>query len=124
MTGRLDAEHAHDSNYVYVIGSDKLSSELKQVNEQANAACCGLKLDYRFDAPDDPNKFYYRSDHYNFAKKNIPVIFYFNGVHDDYHKATDTIDKIIFSKVHKIAHLVFTTTWHLANQANRLPLNK
>ncbi len=124
MTGRLDADHAKDSNYVYVIGSDKLSDELKQVNEQANTSCCGLKLDYKFDASDDPNKFYYRSDHYNFAKKNIPVIFYFNGVHEDYHQSTDTIDKIVFSKVHKIAQLVFTTTWNLANQPSRLKLNK
>jgi Zn-dependent M28 family amino/carboxypeptidase len=124
MTGRLDADHAKDSNYVYVIGSDKLSDELKQVNEQANSSCCGLKLDYKFDAPDDPNKFYYRSDHYNFAKKNIPVIFYFNGVHEDYHQSTDTIDKIVFSKVLKIAQLVFTTTWNLANQSSRLKLDK
>ena len=122
MTGRLDLEHAKDSNYVYVIGSDKLSDDLKSINEKANTDCCGLKLDYKFDAPDDPNKFYYRSDHYNFAKNNIPVIFYFNGVHEDYHKSTDTIDKIIFSKVHKIANLVYYTTWDLANRTERIKL--
>lgn len=124
MTGRLDADHAKDSNYVYVIGSDKLSDDLKMVSEQANSACCNIKLDYRFDAPDDPNKFYYRSDHYNFAKNNVPVIFYFNGVHEDYHKSTDTIDKIIFSKVNKIAQLVFVTAWEIANRTNRIHLRK
>ncbi len=77
-----------------------------------------------YDDPDDPNKFYYRSDHYNFAKNNIPVIFYFSGVHADYHKPTDTIDKIEFDKMEKITRLVFLTAWDLAFKENRLKLKE
>ena len=82
------------------------------------------RLDYRFNEADDPNRYYYRSDHYNFAKNNIPVIFYFNGVHEDYHKATDTIEKIDFEKIQTITRLVFLTAWELANRDERIQLNK
>ena len=80
-------------------------------------------MDYEFNTTKDPNRYYYRSDHYNFAKNNIPVIFYFNGVHEDYHKETDTVDKIIFSKMEKITRLVFHTAWDLANRNERIQLN-
>ncbi|QCR23870.1 M28 family peptidase [Pontibacter sp. SGAir0037] len=122
MIGRMDYDHEkqNDSNYIYVIGSDKLSSELHQINEEANQKYVNLKLDYTFNDENDPNRFYYRSDHYNFAKKGIPIIFYFNGVHDDYHKATDTVDKIIFESAEKVARLAFHTAWELANRENRI----
>ena len=101
-----------------------LSQELHDISEQVNEEFIGLDLDYTFNAEDDPNRYYYRSDHYNFAKNNIPVIFYFNGVHEDYHKTTDTIDKIDFEKVKKIARLVFLTAWELANRDERILLNE
>jgi Zn-dependent M28 family amino/carboxypeptidase len=79
-----------------------------------------MVLYYTYNDENDPNRFYYRSDHYNFAKNNIPIIFYFNGTHADYHKPTDTIEKINFKKMHKIARLVYFTTWEIANQESKI----
>lgn len=123
MIGRLDEKHADNENYIYIIGSNMLSNDLHEINEKANATYTQLELDYEFNTTKDPNRYYYRSDHYNFAKNNIPVIFYFNGVHEDYHKETDTVDKIIFSKMEKITRLVFHTAWDLANRTKRIQLN-
>ncbi len=125
MVGRIDYEYqdAENQNYVYVIGSEMLSSHLKVINEYNNITYTNLILDYRYDAEDDPNRFYYRSDHYNFAKHNIPVIFFFNGVHDDYHQPTDTVDKIEFDLMEKRARLIFHTSWDLANREERTPVD-
>ncbi|MBX0334917.1 M28 family peptidase [Pontibacter sp. HSC-14F20] len=122
MIGRMDfdAEKTNDQNYIYVIGADKLSSELHKINEEVNQKHVGLRLDYKFNDENDPNRFYYRSDHYNFAKHGIPIVFYFNGVHADYHKSTDTVDKILFEKAEKAARLAFHVTWELANRDNRI----
>ena len=87
-----------------------------------NSEFTNLKIDYTFNEEDDPNRFFFRSDHYNFAKKNIPVIFYFNGTHDDYHKPTDTPDKINYTMLSKRSKLIFFTAWKLANQENRIKL--
>lgn len=126
MVGRIDYEYqdAENKDYVYVIGSEMLSSQLKTINEYNNITHTDLILDYRYDAEDDPNRFYYRSDHYNFAKHNIPVIFFFNGVHDDYHQHTDTVDKIEFPLMTKRAKLIFHTAWDLANRMNRTPVDR
>ena len=122
MIGRMDTEHekTNDSNYIYVIGADKLSSELHQINEEANQKHVNLKLDYKYNDENDPNRFYYRSDHYNFAKHGIPIIFYFNGVHKDYHQPSDEVDKILFDSAEKVARLAFHVTWELANRDNRI----
>jgi hypothetical protein len=120
MVGRTDPEHEGKADYVYVIGSDKLASELKTINETQNKKYTQLDLDYRFDDPADPNRFYYRSDHYNFAVKKVPVAFFFNGVHADYHEPTDDIEKIQFDKMEKRARLVFHTAWELANREQRI----
>jgi len=120
MIGRLDTIQRNTTEYTYIIGSDKLSKGLHEVNEIANKFCCNLQLDYKYNDPSDRLKLYYRSDHYNFAKNNIPVIFYFTGLHPDYHKPTDTIDKIDFDKTAKIAKLVFNTAWELANRKERI----
>jgi len=123
MIGRIDYNH-DTSNYVYLIGSDMLSKELHDISEKINKEYIGLDLDYTFNSEEDPNRYYYRSDHYNFAKNNIPVIFYFNGLHEDYHKPTDTIEKIDFKKIEKITRLIFLTAWELANRDERIKLNK
>jgi Zn-dependent M28 family amino/carboxypeptidase len=125
MVGRIDYEYqkAENKDYIYVIGSEMLSSHLKKINEYNNITYTNLILDYRYDAEDDPNRFYYRSDHYNFAKFNIPVIFFFNGVHDDYHQVTDTVDKIEFPLMTKRAQLIFHTAWDLANRDQRTPVD-
>lgn len=119
MVGRSDKEN-EGKDYVYVIGSEMLSSELKKINEAANNSQTKLELNYKYDDPKDPMRLYYRSDHYNFAKNNIPVIFYFNGVHEDYHKPTDTPDKINYDLLQKRTRLVFSTAWELANREQRI----
>ena len=120
MIGRIDAAHAGNPNYIYVIGSDRLSTELHRINEDVNQRFTKLDLDYKYNAPDDPNRFYERSDHYNFAERGIPAIFYFNGTHADYHKPTDTADKIDFDALAKRAQLAFCTAWDIANRTTRI----
>jgi hypothetical protein len=120
MIGRVDEAHKDNEKYVYLIGSDRLSMDLHNLSESVNKQTSNLILDYTFNAEDDPNQFYYRSDHYNFAKNNIPVIFYFSGVHEDYHKPGDDPEKILYDKMCSIAQLVFSTAWEIANQPERL----
>jgi len=124
MIGRMDEFHKNDSNYVYLIGADKLSTDLHNISEYSNKKYVNLDLDYTFNDPNDPNRFYYRSDHYNFAKKNIPSIFYFSGVHEDYHKPTDTMEKLVYEKIEKITKLIFYTAWELSNAQNRPRVDK
>jgi hypothetical protein len=120
MVGRVDEKYTDNPNYIYVIGSDRLSTDLHKLNEAANKKYAGLTLDYTYNSEQDPNRFYFRSDHYNFAKKGVPAIFFFNGVHGDYHKTTDTVDKINFEKMEKVGRLIFHTTWEIANREDRL----
>lgn len=119
MIGRKDDAH-EDGNYVYLIGSDKLSTDLHKISEECNRTYTKMGLDYTYNDPKDPNRFYYRSDHYNFAKHGIPVIFYFSGVHEDYHKPGDDVEKILFDKMAVIGQLIFHTAWDVANRPNRL----
>jgi Zn-dependent M28 family amino/carboxypeptidase len=124
MDGRIDTSYINrDSNYVFVIGSKRLSTELDSLLVSADSESVKIKLDYSFDSDNDPNQFYYRSDHYNFAKKDIPVIFFFDGNHPDYHKPTDTSDKIDFPILEERAKLIFMTGWKVANLDWRLRLN-
>ncbi|PRX41929.1 Peptidase family M28 [Salegentibacter salegens] len=124
MIGRIDKEHEGNDNYIYLIGSDKLSTDLHELSENVNSEYMNMDLDYTYNDENDPNRFYYRSDHYNFAKNNIPVIFYFNGVHPDYHKPTDTAEKIEYEALKKRAQLVFLTAWEIANRDERLVVDK
>ncbi|RYE33857.1 MAG: M28 family peptidase [Sphingobacteriaceae bacterium] len=122
MIGRVGEEYKgkpDSADYIYVIGSSKLSSTLHDVSEKTNQIYTKMKLDYKYDDPKDPNRFYYRSDHYNFAKHNVPIIFYFNGVHEDYHRPGDEVSKINFPALAKRAQLVFYTGWDLANRDKR-----
>jgi Zn-dependent M28 family amino/carboxypeptidase len=119
MIGRVDEAHKNNPDYIYLIGSDKLSTELHEISEEANSKYANIDLDYTYNDENDPNRFYYRSDHYNFAKFDIPIIFYFNGVHEDYHKPTDTADKIDYEVLEKRAKLVFFTAWEIANRDER-----
>ena len=123
MIGRDDAANRGKS-YVYVIGSEMLSSELKIINEAANKKTHNLELNYKYDDPNDPDRLYYRSDHYNFAKQGIPVGFYFDGIHEDYHPPTDDAEKIDFNLLQKRTQLIFTTAWELANRNSRIVVDK
>ena len=122
MIGRSDPERKKgDSlNYVYVVGDDKLSSDLRPISEAANKKYTKMELDYKFNDPKDPMRIYFRSDHYNFAKNGVPIIFYFNGTHADYHRPTDTPDKINYPLLAKRAQLVFYTAWEMANRNQML----
>ena len=124
MIGRIDPDKKDNPDYLYLIGSNKISQELQDISTDVNNKYIHLELDYKYDDPNDPNRFYYRSDHYNFAKNNVPIIFYFNGVHEDYHKMTDTPDKIEYDLMAKRAKLIFLTAWEIANRDQRIALNK
>lgn len=124
MIGRRGYKKEDNDNYVYLIGSDKLSTELHELSEAVNEKYLQMELDYTYNDENDPNRFYYRSDHYNFAKNNIPIIFYFNGVHDDYHKPTDTPDKIDYELLEKRTKLIFLTAWEIANREKRPVVDK
>lgn len=123
MIGRVDNLHK-DNNYVYVIGADRLSSELHTINEEMNRKYVNLKLDYKYDDRNDPWQIYYRSDHYNFAKHGIPSVFFFNGLHSDYHQPTDTHDKIDFEAMTKRTKLIFALAWELANRSERIKVDR
>jgi hypothetical protein len=122
MIGRIDPNRkiGDSTNYVYVVGDDKLSSNLKPISESANKKYTKLELDYKFNDPNDPERIYYRSDHFNFARKGVPIIFYFDGIHHDYHRPTDTPDKINYDIMAKRARLVFYTAWDMANRNDML----
>ncbi len=124
MIGRTDSAHEDNPNYVYIIGDDRLSSELRGINEKANNTYHKMELDYKYNNDADPNKYYSRSDHYNFAKNGVPIIFYFNGTHADYHKPSDTLNKINFGKLMFTTKLAFFTGWDIANRAERLKVDK
>lgn len=124
MIGRRDEAHADSNNYIYLIGSDYLSTDLFNVCESVNTKYTKLNLDYKYNDRKDKNRFYYRSDHYNFAKNGIPSVFLFNGVHADYHKKTDEVDKIEFDALAKRAQLAFAIAWEVANRDERLVVDK
>lgn len=122
MIGRVDKKYSelNNSNYVYVIGSDKISTQLDSVMKVANKESVNLHLDYTYNDDKDPNQFYRRSDHYNFAKNGIPVVFFFTGEHEDYHRPTDTVEKILFDRMERIVRLMYYTGWKLADMKGHL----
>lgn len=120
MVGRRDPQHKDSAPYVYVIGADKLSKELNTLSETTNKTYTNLIFDYTYNDQNHPDRLYYRSDHWNFAKKNIPIIFYFDGIHEDYHKPSDEVDKIEFDLLAKRAQCVFYTAWEIANREQRI----
>ena len=133
MIGRIDNLHEDNPNYMYLIGSDILSQDLHDVSEAMNQKYVNLDLDYRYNDPTTKvfergrfrqNNYYYRSDHYNFAKNDVPVIFYFNGTHADYHAPTDTVEKIEYELLEKRTRLIFYTAWEIVNRDSRLQLKE
>ena len=125
MIGRTDPKRvSNNDNYIYLIGTDRLSSMLHETSELVNNRTVNLELDYRFNAWDDPNRFYERSDHWHFARNNIPVIFYFSGTHEDYHQPTDTAEKIRYDLLTKRTRLIFHTAWEIANMDERIEIDE
>ena len=126
MVGRKDPNRktGDNNNYVYVIGHDKLSTDLPTINEGVNNLYTKLEFDYKYDDPNDEERIYYRSDHYNFARKGVPILFFFDGIHEDYHKTTDTVDKINFDLYTKRVQMIFYTAWVIANKNEMLVRDK
>jgi len=124
--GDTDPRDAHltDKDSIYIIGADKLSTELNKLNEETNLDTARLKFDYTYNDERHPERFYYRSDHYNYAKHGIPIIFYFTGVHRDYHRPSDVVEKIDFEKMERIDRMIFATGWRVANLDHRLVVDK
>jgi Zn-dependent M28 family amino/carboxypeptidase len=118
MVGREDTES------IYSIGSGKLSTELYELVERVNSETVRFELDYTFDEPNDPNRYYYRSDHYNYAKQNIPIVFFYDHMTEDYHKPTDDVDKINFEKLERISTLITELALRIANLDHKLKLDK
>lgn len=113
-----------DKDSIYIIGADKLSTELNKLNEETNLDTARLKFDYLYNDERNPERFYYRSDHYNYARHGIPIIFYFTGVHRDYHRPSDVVEKIDFEKMERIDRMIFATGWRVANLDHRLVVDK
>jgi hypothetical protein len=111
-------------NEIYVIGSKMMSTELGELSERVNQSYLNLNFNYRYDDPKDTNQFFFRSDHFNYARKGIPIIFYFDGEHEDYHRPTDSPDKIDYQKMEKVTRTIFMTMWELANNASRPRVDK
>jgi peptidase M28-like protein len=111
-------------NEIYVIGSKIMSTDLGELSEAVNKSFLNLKFNYKYDAPNDPERLFYRSDHFNYARRGIPIIFYFDGVHEDYHMPTDSADKIDYEKMTKVARTIFATMWKLANAPSRPKVDK
>lgn len=120
MIGRTDFKHKETDEYIYLIGANRHSTELPYIAEKANEFSSQLDLNYHYNEENESNRYYYRSDHYNFALKDIPVLFFFNGEHEDYHKPTDTEDKINYQLLAKRTQFIFTTAWYLANMNHYL----
>lgn len=123
MIGRNDEENYNGKDYVCLVGSDKLSTELHEISEMANETYTNLELNYVYNDENHPEQIYYRSDHWNFAKNGIPVIFYTTGSHDDYHKETDTVEKIEREVYLQRTRLVFYTAWELVNRDQRIAVD-
>ncbi|HNP33489.1 MAG TPA: M28 family metallopeptidase [Flavobacterium sp.] len=124
MIGRRDDLHQKTNKYVYLIGSDYLSSDLYNICEEVNKKYKFLEIDYKYNDKNDPERFYYRSDHYNFAKNGVPVVFLFNGTHEDYHKATDEVSKIEFDALTTRTKYAFAIAWEIANRDKKLVVDK
>ncbi|MBM3459657.1 MAG: M20/M25/M40 family metallo-hydrolase [Armatimonadetes bacterium] len=106
-------------NHIYVIGSKMMSDDLGALSEQVNSSYLKLEFDYRYDDPKDPNRFFFRSDHINYARKGIPIIFYFDGVHEDYHRVSDHADRLDYRKLERVTRTICATAVAIGNAALR-----
>ena len=109
---------------IFLIGSRMMSTELGELSDNVNKGFLNLSFNFKYDDPNDPEQFFYRSDHYNYAKKGVPIIFYMDGSHADYHEVTDSIEKINFESMEKVARTILATGWELANRPTRPKVDK
>lgn len=111
-------------NEIFVIGSKKMSTELGALSESLNKSFLNLGFDYKYDDPNDPEGLFFRSDHFNYARKGVPIIFYTDGLHEDYHKPSDSVDKIDFAQMEKVTRTIFAMAWELSNRPTRPVVDK
>jgi Zn-dependent M28 family amino/carboxypeptidase len=111
-------------NEIYVIGAKMMSTELGELSDRVNSSYLNLTYNTKYDDPKDPNQFFFRSDHFNYARKGIPIIFYFDGEHEDYHRPGDEVSKIDYQKMERVARTIFMTGWEVANLAARPKVDK
>jgi Zn-dependent M28 family amino/carboxypeptidase len=131
MIGRTKKEDDKPANQplpkpgeIYLIGSKMMSTELGELSESVNKSYMNLAFNYKYDDPKDPEQFFYRSDHYNYARKGIPIIFYMDGSHEDYHRPSDSVEKIDYQNMEKVTRTIYATAWELANRATRPRVDK
>ncbi len=131
MIGRTRKENGILANHslpkpgeIYLVGSKMMSTELGELSESVNKSYLNLAFNYKYDDPSDSEQFFYRSDHYNYARKGIPIIFYMTGVHEDYHRPSDSVEKIDYQNMEKVARTIYATAWELANRATRPRIDK
>ncbi|MEO5858552.1 MAG: M28 family peptidase [Pyrinomonadaceae bacterium] len=109
---------------IYLIGSRMMSTELGDLSDSLNKSFLNLKFNFRYDDPNDPEQFFYRSDHFNYARRGVPIIFYMDGSHADYHQVTDSVEKINFGSMEKVVKTIYATGWELSNRAVRPKVDK
>ncbi|MEX2351073.1 MAG: M28 family peptidase [Balneolaceae bacterium] len=121
MIGRSDPENIEqgDTDYIYIIGGEIISSGLDRLVHRANDMSVGMRLSYRYNDLNDPNQFYRRSDHWNFGRLGVPFVFFFSGVHEDYHRPSDSIDKVDIPKLVRTTSLIYASTILVANSDER-----
>lgn len=121
MIGRSDPENIRrgDTDYVYLIGGEIISSGLDSLVQEGNRQSVNMRLDRRYNDLQDPNQFYRRSDHWNFGRLSIPFVFFFTGVHEDYHRPSDTVDKIDFEKLSRVTRLIYASVIEVTNYEGR-----
>jgi len=111
-------------NAIYVIGSEMMSSTLGAITKETNSEFLNLTYDYKYDDPKDTNRFFFRSDHFHYAQNGIPIVFWFDGVHQDYHGPDDNPDKIDYAKMEKVTRTIFLTMWELTDLKERPKIDK
>lgn len=119
----IDMVGRKSEDSIYCIGASKISNEYGKIVEDTNSKTAKFYLDYKFDDPNDPNRFYYRSDHYNYAEKGIPIVFFYDYMMTDYHRPSDTVDKINFTKIVKMVELVENLATRISNLDHKMEVN-
>ena len=117
-------EELTKANEIYVIGSEMMSSTLGAITKGTNDQYLKMQYNYKYDDPKDPNRFFFRSDHFHYAVNGIPIAFWFDGVHEDYHQPSDTADKIDYQKMEKVTRTIFLTMWELTDLKERPKIDK
>ncbi len=119
----LDMICRNDPDHLYIVGSNKLSSELDTTINAVNDKHIRMKLDYKYEDPQHPDNFFFRSDQYPYIQYGIPAVWYFCGTTEDYHQETDTIDRVDFVKMARVSRFAYLTAMVIGNKSDMLKLD-